>query len=95
VVIPNPPITRVSLHTADGQVTADFVPAEEYERLRAEVVTLREQVATLRRQKDRYVAELTEVLKTSIPIPPTEEEVLAAVPNSDEVRKIIEDLEAR
>ena len=95
MVIPSTGITEQELRTTDGKVFAYFVPAEEMDRLRAEIDSLREQVATLQRQKDHYVAELTRVLQTSLPIPPTEEEVNAAVPNSEELRKIITELEAR
>lgn len=82
------------LRTADGQMFAVVMSPEEFARMKAEMQALREQVATLQRQKNYYAAELTDILKTWMPIPPTEEEVLAAVPNSEELSKLIAELEA-
>ena len=95
MVVPTITIAGQALRDTDGQISAYIVPAEELDRLRAEVESLREQVATLQRRNDRYVREMTEMLRTYIPIPPTEEEMLAAVDNSHEVRKIIADLESQ
>lgn len=93
MVVPSNAIPVQELRTADGQVFAVLVMPEEFARMQAEVQALREQVATLQRQKNHYVAELTRILQTWMPVPPTEEELRAAVPNSEELRKIIADLE--
>ena len=95
MVIPNPDSAPLEVRDASGQVIAYLVPAEQMNRMRAELDALRAQVATLQRQKNHYVAELTRVLKTWIPIPPSEEEVLAATDNSAELHKLIADLESR
>jgi hypothetical protein len=96
MVVPTPsPIAEQELRTTDGQVYAYIVPATELERLRSEMEALRSKVAQVERERDRYLAELTEVLKTYIPIPPSEEELKAAVPNSEELARLISDLEAR
>jgi outer membrane protein TolC len=95
MVVPTPPITRLSIQMAGGQVHADFVPAEELDRLRAEVESLREQLARAERQRDTYIAELARLLKSSIPIPPSEEEMREAVANPNELAGLIAELEAR
>lgn len=95
MVIPAATIPRQELRTADGEVFAHIIQADEFARMQAEMEELRKQVATLTRQKNHYVAELTEVLKTYFPPPPTEEEMLAAQDNSHEIRKLIAELEAR
>ncbi len=94
MVVPANAVPIQELRTADGQVFAVVMSTEEFARMKAEMESLREQVATLQRQKTYYAAELTDILKTWIPIPPTEEEVLAAVPNSEELSKLIAELEA-
>jgi len=94
MVIPAASIPRQELRTANGEVFAYFIQADEFARMQAEMEELRKQVATLQRQKDHYVAELTEVLKTYFPLLPTEEEMLAAVDNSHEIRQLIAELEA-
>jgi len=85
----------LEVHDEKGRVIAHLVSAEQMNRLQAEMEELRKQVVTLQRQKDHYVAELTDVLKTYFPLLPTEEEMLAAVDNSHEIRKLIAELEAR
>lgn len=96
MVVPTPsPAAEQELRNLDGQVYAYVVSAARMEQMRAELEALRAQVATLQRQKDHYVAELTDVLRTYIPIPPTGEELKAAVPNSDEIQKLIAELESR
>lgn len=94
MVVPSNAIPVQELRTADGQVFALLVTPEEFARMQAELQALRERTATLQRQKNHYVNELLNILKTWMPIPPTEEEVLAAVPNGDELRKIIAEIEA-
>ncbi|MBA4064579.1 MAG: hypothetical protein C0501_12875 [Isosphaera sp.] len=71
------------------------ITADELAALRAEVDSLRAQVEVLTRQKANYISQLERLLKTSVPIPPTEEEILTAVDNSDELRRLIADLESR
>jgi hypothetical protein len=85
------------LKAADGRVVAYFVPAEEMDRLRAEIDSLRQQVGTLQRQKDRYTRELTDLLKTRFPPLPTPEQMADASQwaTSDDIRQIIADLESR
>jgi outer membrane protein TolC len=75
--------------------TPPLITAEELAALRAELDSLRAQVETLTRQKANYVSQLERLLRTSVPIPPTEDEILAAVDNSDELRRLIADLESR
>lgn len=82
------------LRTADGQVFAMLVARDEFARMQAELQALREQVATLQRQKNHYVNELIALIKSSIPIPPSPEQIAAAKPNSEELSQLIADLEA-
>lgn len=93
MVIPNPSITRVSIQTADGQVTAEFVPAAEYERLRVEVASLRERLAKAEQERDHNLAKVKELLTTRFPPPPTPEEMADSSrwASSDEIRRIIGD----
>ncbi|HJZ55776.1 MAG TPA: hypothetical protein VKE74_12485 [Gemmataceae bacterium] len=93
MVIPAP--ASLEVRNADGQVVAYIVPAEQMSRLRAEVESLREQLAEAIWQRDHHLAKREELLKTWAPLPPTEEKLLAAVPNSDEIQKLIADLESR
>lgn len=95
MVVPSNAIPVQELRTADGQVFAVVMSPEEFARMQAELQALREQVATLQRQKNHYVAELTRVLRTSIPIPYTEAEINAAVPNPEALQQLISDLESR
>src|SRR5579871_6766928 len=97
MVVPNPPITRVSLHTADGQVQIDVVPAEEYERLRAELESLRERLAEAERQRDHHLAKVKHLLTTRFPPLPTPEEMAdpSLWATSDDIQRLIADLEAR
>ena len=74
-----PAFAPQELRTTVGGVFAYFVPAEEFDRMRAEIAALRADVARLARQKDFYIAELTDLLKTSIPLPPTEDELRQAL----------------
>ncbi|MBY0456443.1 MAG: hypothetical protein K2V38_03840 [Gemmataceae bacterium] len=82
------------LRTADGQVFAVVVSPDEFARLRAEVQALREQVATLQRQKNYYANELIDLLRTWMPVPPTEDDLRAAVPNPEELRNLVAEIEA-
>ena len=95
MVVPANAVPIQELRTADGQVFAVVMSTEEFARMKAEMQAMREQVATLQRQKNHYVNELIHILKTWIPIPPTEEELLAAVPNGEELTKLIAELESR
>ncbi len=93
VVTTPTPTSELEVRTVDGHLQAFLVPAAQMEQMRAELESLRTQVATLQRQKNHYVAELTRVLQTSIPLPPTEDEVMAAEPDFEEPQKLIADLE--
>ena len=95
MVIPASSIPRQELRTTDGAVFAYLIQADELARMQTELEELRKQVATLQRQKDRYIAELNDLIRNSIPIPPSEEELAAAIPNSDELQKLIAELESR
>jgi chaperonin cofactor prefoldin len=59
------------------------VPAEEMHALLAEVESLRRKLAAVTHQRDVYMAELEEALKTGISIPPTEEEMAEAAANDN------------
>ena len=97
MAIPTTGIREQELRTTEGKVFAYFVPAEEMDRLRAEIDSLREQVATLKRQKDRYLLELEGLLQTRFPLMPTPEEI--ADPSrwgtSEDIRGIISERESR
>ena len=94
MVSKNPTIERQPLRTIDGEVFAVLLSAEEFAQLQAENDSLREQAAMLLRQKNHYVSELERIMKTWVP-PPTEEELKAAMPNSEELVQLIADLESR
>jgi hypothetical protein len=93
MVIPTAAIRRQGISIEDGQVFAYFVPAEEMDRLQNELEALRQQVATLQRQRDRYVREMTELLKTRFPPLPTPEKMADASQwaTSEDIRQIIRD----
>lgn len=96
MVVPTPsPITEQDLRTADGQVYAYVVPVEQMERMRAELASLREQLATAIRQRDHHLAKLEEVLKEYFPLPPTEQEMLTPQATSDDIARLLADLESR
>jgi outer membrane protein TolC len=95
MVVPATSIPRQELRTTDGQVYAYIMPADELHRLQTEVATLREQVTKLQKQKERCEADLKRVLKSSIPLPPTEEEIREAAANPNGLGNLIAELEAR
>jgi hypothetical protein len=97
MVVPGAGIAEQGIRDIDGKVFAYFVPAEEMDRLRAEIDSLREQVVTLQRQKDRYLREVEDLLKTRFPLLPTPEEMAdpSRWATSDDIRQIIADLESR
>jgi hypothetical protein len=72
---------------------------EELNRQRAEVASLREQLARVEQERDLYRAELDRVLKEWIPMPPSEAEMEAALRQpmvgSNELAVLIAELEAR
>jgi outer membrane protein TolC len=70
------------------------ISPEELTALRAELEMLRAQVATLTRQKAHYRADLERVLKSSFPLPPTEEEMREAGKNPNALAELIAELEA-
>jgi hypothetical protein len=95
MVSKNPTIERQPLRTTDGEVFAVLLSAEEFAQLQAENDSLREQAAMLLRQKNHYLSELERIMKSWVPLPPTEEELKAAIPNSEELAQLIADLESR
>jgi hypothetical protein len=95
VVIPNPESAPLEVHSMDGQIIAYIVPCEQMDRLRGEIVSLREQLAVAVQQRDHHLAKREELLVTYVPLPPTEEEMKAAAPNSDDIQKLIADLKSR
>src|SRR5947209_8109551 len=95
MVVPNPNSKPLEVHGEDGQVIAYIVSVEEMKRLHDEAESLRDQFAAAIRQRDHHFAHVVEQLKTLHPLPPTEEEMLAAVDNSYLIREIIADLESR
>jgi hypothetical protein len=95
MVIPTPDTKPLEIHGADGQVIGYVVSAEQMNRLRVEIASLREQLDIAERQRDHHLAKRQELLRTHFPLPPTEEELLTAPPNSHEVMKLIADLESR
>lgn len=95
MVSKNPTIERQELRTTDGEVFAVLLSTEELARLQAENESLREQAAMLVRQKNHYFSELERIMKTWSPLPPTEEELKTAIPNSEELAQLIADVESR
>jgi hypothetical protein len=97
MVIPAPDSKPLEVRGADGQVIAYLVPAEQMDRLRAEIASLREQLGTAIRQRDHHMAKEVELLKTLFPLPPTEEEMAdpSLWATSDDIRRIIADPESR
>jgi hypothetical protein len=83
------------VRSAKGEVVAYVLPAEELEQIRTELAALREQNATLLRQRDHYASQLEGVLKTYVPVPRTVEEMKATKANSDDLARLIADLESR
>ena len=83
------------LRDPSGAVAAYFVPADEFEAMRAELTELRAHAAKLQRQRDHYVAKLDEAYRTLIPVPLTDEELEAPVQNPNAVRDILAKLEPR
>jgi hypothetical protein len=95
MVIPNPDSKPYPVIGDDGQVIGYLVPAEQMKRMQDEIALLREQLAKAIEQRDHHLAHLVNALKTLHPVPPTEEEMLAAVDNSHVIDEIIASLEAR
>lgn len=83
------------LRDPSGTVAAYFVPADEFEAMRAELVELREKTAKLQRQRDHYVAKLDEAYRTLIPVPLTDEELEGPVQNPNGLDDILAKLEAK
>ncbi len=97
MVIPNPDGRPLEVREPDGRVIAYIVSAEQMDRLRAEVESLREQLAQAERERDHNLAKVKELLTTRFPPPPTPEEM--ADPSrwvtSDDIRQILADFEPR
>ena len=93
MVIPNAEIAPQPLRTTDGQVFAYFVPAEEMNRLRGEIESLREQLSQAERQRDHNLAKVKELLTTRFPLLPTPEEMAdpSLWATSEDIRQIITD----
>lgn len=95
MVVPSPNARPHPVLGDDDQVIAYVVSAEQLKRMQDEIASLREQLAKATEQRDIHLAAEVELLKTLHPLPPTEEEMLAAVDNSHLIRGIIADLESR
>ncbi len=97
MVIPAPDSKPLEVHGADGQVIGYILSAEQMSRLRAEVGSLREQLAEAIRQRDHHRAKEVELLTTLHALPPTPDEMADASrwASSDDIRQIISDLESR
>ncbi|VTT98177.1 unnamed protein product [Gemmataceae bacterium] len=94
MVIPAASIPRQGLRTADGEVFAYVVHADELARMQAEIATLREQLATAISQRDHHLAKREELLKTYFPLLPTPEEMSAPQATSEDMAALIAELEA-
>lgn len=94
MVIPAASIPRQELRTVDGEVFAYIIQADELASMQAELETLREQLATAIRQRDHHLAKREELLKTYFPLLPTPEEMRAPKATSEDMAKLIAELEA-
>jgi hypothetical protein len=86
--------TPQPLRDPSGTVAAYFVPASEFEALLSEMSELRQEVARLTRQRDGYVARLTDAYQTLQPPPLSDEELDAPVQNPNGLDEILAKLEA-
>ena len=68
MVIPNSDANPLEVRDEDGQLIAYIVSTEQMSRLRAEVNSLREQLAIAVQQRDHHLAKLHEVLKSYFPL---------------------------
>jgi hypothetical protein len=89
MVVPNPGSNPYRILGEDGQVAAYVVSAEQMQRMQDEIASLREQLATAVRERDHHLAKREELIRTRFPLPPTEDEIAAAVDNADEVARLI------
>ncbi len=82
------------LRDPSGTIAAYFVPADEFEAMRAELTELREKTAKLQRQRDHYIAKLDEAYRTLIPVPLTDEELEGPIQNPNGLDEILAKLES-
>ena len=94
MVIPNAS-TPHELRTAKGELLAVLISPDELARLQAEVESLREQVATLRQQRDRYAGRVEEMVRTWVPGPLTPEEIAEAERNPGDLSALIAEFERK
>jgi hypothetical protein len=95
MVIPAPDSKPLEVHGAEGQVIAYIVSAEQMNRLRGEIASLREQLDIAVRHRDHHLAKREELLKTRFPLPPSPGEMAASGATSDDIARLIADLESR
>jgi hypothetical protein len=95
MVIPTPDSNPFEVLGADGQVIAYIVPAEQMSRMRGEIASLREQISLAVQMRDHYFAKCEELLKTRFPLPPSPGEMATPQATSDDIARLIADLESR
>jgi hypothetical protein len=95
MVIPAPDSNPLEVRNADGEVIAYLVPAEQMARQRVELASLREQLAIAVQQRDHHLTKLREVLKTYFPLLPTPEEMNSPQATSEDIARLVADLESR
>lgn len=83
------------LHDTDGKVFAYFVPADQFDKLRAEMDGLRRQVSSITRQRDHYAEQLKQSLLTFVPEPPTEDDFRDAETRPADLSALIAELETQ
>lgn len=83
------------LHDTDGKVFAYFVPADQFDKLQAEMDELREQVMSLTRQRDHYAEQLKQSLLTFVPESPTEDDFRVAQSRPADLSALIGELEKK
>ncbi|MCE9561907.1 MAG: hypothetical protein K8U57_07620 [Planctomycetes bacterium] len=94
MVIPSPNSKPVEVLDETGRVIAFVVTAEEMRRLRGEIASLTEQLAIASKQRDHHLRQLEEVLREYFPLLPTPEEMNGPHATSEDIARLIADLEA-
>jgi hypothetical protein len=95
MVIPAPESAPLEVRDADGQVIAYLVSAEQMARLRGEIASMREQISIAVEMRDHYFAKCEELFKTRFPLPPSPGEMATPQATSDDIARLIADLESR
>jgi len=85
-------ISRQELRTEDGKVFACFVTAEDLHRLETEAMELKSRLARLEKLRDFHEARIMEILRTHIPLPPSEDELRNPSFNSNALSEIFSDM---